>query len=161
MRARVSKARVFSRAIARAVLRMRCCACWDARAMSSRPHMLRRDARAVSSRPLASPCRAGWQPVARLVHVSHAPTAHALLCCSRDACGPVIAASHPVLAGSGSGASSGGLAMALGGDEDSRRTSVRVAEGISPLGTASVAAAAAPLRRRPSPRRRSSPSASR
>ena len=88
-----------------------------------------------ASSPLASALslrRSRCPPVARLERVSHTPTAHALLHCSRDVCGSVIASAHPGLAGSGSGASSGGLALALGGDVDGRRASPHVAEGGRP-----------------------------
>ena len=101
----------------------------------------------MSSRPrwhsaLLSPLRRpGWQPVARLVRVSHAPTAHALLRRSRDVCGAVLATAHPGLAGLGSGTSSGGLAMALGGNEGDRRASPHVAEVEGGRSSSAVAAA--------------------
>jgi hypothetical protein len=89
----------------------------------------------------APPRRPGWQ-VARLVRDSRAPTARALLHCSRDACGSVVATARPVLAGPGSGTSSGGFARSLGGEEGDQRASPRVAEGRRPLLVCGAAALA-------------------
>ena len=86
-------------------------------------------ARVLSPRLRAILRRSGCPPVARLERVSHTPTAHALLHCSRDVCGSVIASAHPGLAGPGSGTSSGGFAMALDGDEGDQHASSRVAVG--------------------------------